>query len=175
MLRAVRRGFMRGMRMHDDGWAELVNDEEHGGCPFSQTGVTSGVDTAVSWTIQRLNLHSKMVIMSISQRTLGLVRDRTRHSERSACLMRQRKPAHPPAICHPHEPIPASASRRLRLECSHRTFPRAYPHVTDKSRACVNVAHFSTTVRILIFCAVRRAFPSSKPARQASSIAYPII
>ncbi len=25
------RGFMRGMRMGHDGWAELVNDEEHGG------------------------------------------------------------------------------------------------------------------------------------------------
>jgi uncharacterized protein len=26
------RGFMRGMDMRSDGWAELVNDEEHGGC-----------------------------------------------------------------------------------------------------------------------------------------------
>ena len=26
------RGFMRGMRMRHDGWAELVNDEENGGC-----------------------------------------------------------------------------------------------------------------------------------------------
>ena len=26
------RGFMRGMHMRHDGWAELVNDEEHGGC-----------------------------------------------------------------------------------------------------------------------------------------------
>jgi uncharacterized protein len=26
------RGFMRGMGMRSDGWAELVNDEEHGGC-----------------------------------------------------------------------------------------------------------------------------------------------
>ena len=25
-------GFMRGMGMRQDGWAELVNDEEHGGC-----------------------------------------------------------------------------------------------------------------------------------------------
>lgn len=25
-------GFMRGMQMRHDGWAELVNDEEHGGC-----------------------------------------------------------------------------------------------------------------------------------------------
>jgi uncharacterized protein len=25
-------GFMRGMHMRHDGWAELVNDEEHGGC-----------------------------------------------------------------------------------------------------------------------------------------------
>jgi len=25
------RGFMRGMGMRHDGWAELVNDEEHGG------------------------------------------------------------------------------------------------------------------------------------------------
>ncbi len=25
-------GFMRGMGMRHDGWAELVNDEEHGGC-----------------------------------------------------------------------------------------------------------------------------------------------
>ncbi len=26
-------GFMRGMGMRHEGWAELVNDEEHGGCP----------------------------------------------------------------------------------------------------------------------------------------------
>ncbi|MFZ3264678.1 MAG: UPF0149 family protein [Terriglobales bacterium] len=26
------RGFMRGMHMRHDGWAELVNDEKHGGC-----------------------------------------------------------------------------------------------------------------------------------------------
>ena len=26
------RGFIRGMHMRHDGWAELVNDEEHGGC-----------------------------------------------------------------------------------------------------------------------------------------------
>jgi uncharacterized protein len=26
------RGFMRGMGMRHDGWAELVNDEDHGGC-----------------------------------------------------------------------------------------------------------------------------------------------
>ena len=26
------RGFMRGMRTRHDGWAELVNDEEHSGC-----------------------------------------------------------------------------------------------------------------------------------------------
>ncbi len=26
------RGFMRGMHMRHGGWAELVNDEEHGGC-----------------------------------------------------------------------------------------------------------------------------------------------
>jgi uncharacterized protein len=26
------RGFMRGMHMRHDGWAQLVNDEEHGGC-----------------------------------------------------------------------------------------------------------------------------------------------
>jgi len=26
------RGFMRGMHMRHDGWAELVNDDEHGGC-----------------------------------------------------------------------------------------------------------------------------------------------
>jgi uncharacterized protein len=26
-------GFMRGMHMRHDGWAELVNDDEHGGCP----------------------------------------------------------------------------------------------------------------------------------------------
>jgi uncharacterized protein len=26
------RGFMRGMGMRHDGWGELVNDEEHGGC-----------------------------------------------------------------------------------------------------------------------------------------------
>jgi uncharacterized protein len=26
------RGFMRGMGMRHDGWAKLVNDEEHGGC-----------------------------------------------------------------------------------------------------------------------------------------------
>jgi uncharacterized protein len=26
------RGFMRGMGMRHGGWAELVNDEEHGGC-----------------------------------------------------------------------------------------------------------------------------------------------
>ncbi len=26
------RGFMRGMAMRHDGWAELVNDEKHGGC-----------------------------------------------------------------------------------------------------------------------------------------------
>jgi len=26
------RGFMRGMGMRHDGWAELVNDEERGGC-----------------------------------------------------------------------------------------------------------------------------------------------
>jgi uncharacterized protein len=26
------RGFMRGMHMRHDGWADLVNDEEHGGC-----------------------------------------------------------------------------------------------------------------------------------------------
>ena len=26
------RGFMRGMGMRHDGWAELVNDEKHGGC-----------------------------------------------------------------------------------------------------------------------------------------------
>ena len=26
------RGFMRGMNMRHDGWAELVNDDEHGGC-----------------------------------------------------------------------------------------------------------------------------------------------
>jgi hypothetical protein len=26
------RGFMRGMGIRHDGWAELVNDEEHGGC-----------------------------------------------------------------------------------------------------------------------------------------------
>jgi uncharacterized protein len=26
------RGFMQGMDMRHDGWAELVNDEEHGGC-----------------------------------------------------------------------------------------------------------------------------------------------
>ena len=26
------RGFTRGMHMRHDGWAELVNDEEHGGC-----------------------------------------------------------------------------------------------------------------------------------------------
>ena len=26
------RGFMRGMRMRHDGWAELMDDEEHGGC-----------------------------------------------------------------------------------------------------------------------------------------------
>lgn len=26
------RGFMRGMHMQHDGWAELVGDEEHGGC-----------------------------------------------------------------------------------------------------------------------------------------------
>jgi uncharacterized protein len=25
-------GFMRGMQMRHDGWAELVNDDEHGGC-----------------------------------------------------------------------------------------------------------------------------------------------
>ncbi len=25
-------GFMRGMQMRHDGWLELVNDEEHGGC-----------------------------------------------------------------------------------------------------------------------------------------------
>jgi len=25
-------GFMRGMHMRHDGWAELVNDEQHGGC-----------------------------------------------------------------------------------------------------------------------------------------------
>ena len=25
-------GFMRGMHMRHDGWAELVNDEEYGGC-----------------------------------------------------------------------------------------------------------------------------------------------
>ena len=26
------RGFMRGMHMRHDGWAELMDDEEHGGC-----------------------------------------------------------------------------------------------------------------------------------------------
>jgi len=26
------RGFMRGMHMRHDGWSELINDEEHGGC-----------------------------------------------------------------------------------------------------------------------------------------------
>jgi uncharacterized protein len=26
------RGFMRGMHMRQDGWAELMDDEEHGGC-----------------------------------------------------------------------------------------------------------------------------------------------
>ncbi len=26
-------GFMRGMGMRSDGWVELVDDEEHGGCP----------------------------------------------------------------------------------------------------------------------------------------------
>jgi len=26
------RGFMRGMHMRHDGWAELVNDDKHGGC-----------------------------------------------------------------------------------------------------------------------------------------------
>jgi uncharacterized protein len=26
------RGFMRGMQMRHEGWVELVNDEEHGGC-----------------------------------------------------------------------------------------------------------------------------------------------
>jgi uncharacterized protein len=26
------RGFMRNMGMRHDGWAELVNDEKHGGC-----------------------------------------------------------------------------------------------------------------------------------------------
>jgi uncharacterized protein len=33
------RGFMRGMHMRHDGWAELVNDEEHGGCRRGQGGV----------------------------------------------------------------------------------------------------------------------------------------
>jgi uncharacterized protein len=31
------RGFMRGMGMRHDGWAELVNDEEHGGCLIPMT------------------------------------------------------------------------------------------------------------------------------------------
>jgi uncharacterized protein len=26
------RGFMRGMQIRHDGWAQLVNDDEHGGC-----------------------------------------------------------------------------------------------------------------------------------------------
>jgi uncharacterized protein len=30
-------GFMRGMGMCHDGWAELVNDEEHGGCLIHTT------------------------------------------------------------------------------------------------------------------------------------------
>ncbi len=29
------RGFMRGIEMRHDGWAELVNDEDHGGCLIS--------------------------------------------------------------------------------------------------------------------------------------------
>jgi len=30
------RGFMRGMHMRHDGWARLVNDQEHGGCKEPQ-------------------------------------------------------------------------------------------------------------------------------------------
>jgi yecA family protein len=39
------RGFMRGMGMRSDGWAELVNGEEHGGCLIPMTMLCHEHDT----------------------------------------------------------------------------------------------------------------------------------
>lgn len=40
------RGFMRGMHMRHDDWAELVNDEEHGGCLVPMFILTNTMKTS---------------------------------------------------------------------------------------------------------------------------------
>lgn len=114
------RGFMRGMGMRHDGWAELVNDEEHGGCVIPMMMLCHEHDEDPGMRPKPISPKKREeVIVHMAAGLLGAYRYFRAHRQVSASTHTS-KPQRTPKVGR-NEPCPCGSGKKYKRCCGAAT------------------------------------------------------
>jgi len=116
------RGFMRGMHMRHDGWAELVNDEEHGGCLVPMMMLFHEHDEDPKMGPKPISPEKREEI--IAHMAAGLVvayQDFRAERETSVGIPFGREPRRNPSKVGRNDPCPCGSGKKFKKCCGGAT------------------------------------------------------
>jgi uncharacterized protein len=115
------RGFMRGMGMRHDGWAELVNDEEHGGCMIPIMTLYHEHDEDPEMRPKPINPEKREeVIVHMAAGLLGAYRYFRAHRQAGASAHTSEHRRRTPKVGR-NEPCPCGSGKKYKKCCGGAT------------------------------------------------------
>jgi len=115
------RGFMRGMGMRHDGWAELVNDEEHGGCLIPMMMLCHERDEDPEMRPKPISPEKRReVIVHMAAGLLGAYRYFREHRRVSASARTSEPRRNVPKVGR-NEPCPCGSGKKYKRCCGGAT------------------------------------------------------
>jgi len=114
-------GFMRGMAMRHDGWAELVNDEEHGGCLIPMMMLCHEHDEDPEMRPKQISPEKREeVIVRMAAGLLGAYRYFRAHRQVSPGAHRSEPRRSAPKVGR-NEPCPCGSGKKYKKCCGGAT------------------------------------------------------
>jgi uncharacterized protein len=115
------RGFMRGMHMRHDGWAELMDDEEHGGCLIPMMMLYHEHDEDPEMRPEPISAEQREdAIVHIAAGLLGAYRYFKEHRQVNAGAHRG-EPRRPAPKVGRNEPCPCGSGKKYKRCCGGAT------------------------------------------------------
>jgi uncharacterized protein len=115
-------GFMRGMHMRHDGWAELVNDEEHGGCLIPMMMLCHEHDEDPEMRPEPISPEKREdVIVHMAAGLLGAYRYFRAQREAYAGTTFTHEPRRTEAKIGRNEPCPCGSGKKYKRCCGSAT------------------------------------------------------
>ena len=158
-------GFMCGMHMRHDGWAELVNDEQHGGCLIPMMMLCHEHDEDPEMRPEPISTEQREdVIVHMAAGLLGTYRYFRAQRETYANTTFKHEPRRTAANIGRNDPCPCGSGKKYKrccggaavnstasMEYAARSFPRQIRH-----RDALELGRSAPHALLHIICAAQR-------------------